>query len=125
MADKKHVLIIDDDPLMLRLIRTYLQDEYNVTIVNSGKSALQFLDKHTPDIILLDYLMPDEDGVETMKNIYAREECKMIPIVFITGMNHPERIKDSVSESLKNQTFGYLVKPIEQEKLLDTLKTLG
>jgi len=116
----KHVLVVDDDPIMLRLMRTYLQNEYKVSIVNSGRAALQFLDKFTPDVIILDYLMPEEDGAQTMRNIYAKEGCGNIPIIFVTGLEQADKLEECKALN----PYGVLQKPVEQAKLLDILKDI-
>lgn len=117
---QKHILVVDDDPIMLRLMRMYLQEHYKVSIVNSGKTAIQFLGKHIPDIILLDYLMPEQDGLETYQQIKQIEECKDIPIIFLTGLTNKEKYEATLSL----HPYGVIMKPVEQEKLLDILAAI-
>lgn len=62
------VLIIDDSGINLRTAKEALDDYYNVVTANSCKMALRYLEKHTPDIILLDIQMPEVDGFETLKS---------------------------------------------------------
>ena len=50
-SKRKHVLVVDDSPIVLKLIRAYLQDDYKVSVVNSGKVAVDFLAKYKPDVI--------------------------------------------------------------------------
>lgn len=113
----RHVLAIDDDPAMLHLIRSYLQDRYQISIVNSGKAAVRFLEKHKPDLIFLDYLMPGWDGTTTLQLIRSVENMKDVPVVFLTGVAEKERVMECIS--LRPQ--GYIVKPVSKEALDEKL----
>lgn len=118
----KHILVIDDDPLMLRVIKEELKDEYNVATAISGKIGLNFLQRKKTDLILLDYEMPEENGPMVLEKIRANPAIKDIPVVFLTGINDREKIKQVIA--MKPQ--GYLLKPIEHDKLVQTIsKVLG
>lgn len=114
MSYRKHILIIDDDLNMLKILRYYLQDTYKVTVVNSGKVAVDFLLKYTPDLILLDYMMPMFNGAAVLKIIKSREATRDIPVYFLTGQTD----KDTVMECLSLKPAGYIVKPVAKEALL-------
>lgn len=116
----KHVLVIDDDPIMLRLIKEELKEQYNVATAISGKIALGFLKKRKTDLILLDYEMPEENGPAVLEKIRKSEELKDIPVIFLTGISEREKIKQVLS--LKIQ--GYLLKPIEHDKLIQTIQNV-
>ena len=111
---KGHILIVDDDKNMLKMLRMFLIDDYNVTIVDSGKLALEAVIKKTPDLILLDYMMPLFDGPHVLEIIRKREESKNVPVLFLTSVTEREKILECLS--LNPQ--GYLVKPISREELL-------
>ncbi len=111
---KGHILIVDDDKNMLKMLRMFLVDDYNVTIVDSGKLALEAVIKKTPDLILLDYMMPLFDGPHVLEIIRKREESKNVPVLFLTSVTDREKILECLS--LNPQ--GYLVKPISREELL-------
>lgn len=119
-SDRKHVLIIDDDVSVLKTLRYHLQDTYRVSVVNSGKVALDFLLKHKPDLILLDYLMPMYNGAAVLKTIQSREETKDIPVLFLTGQSD----MSTVTECLALNPAGYIVKPISKEALLGKLESV-
>lgn len=114
MSYRKHILIIDDDLNMLKILRYYLQDTYKVTVVNSGKVAVDFLLKYTPDLILLDYMMPMFNGAAVLKIIKSREATRDIPVYFLTGQTD----KNTVMECLSLKPAGYIVKPVAKEALL-------
>ena len=111
---KKHILIVDDDKNMLKMLRLFLCEEYDVTIVDSGKQALEFILKHTPDLILLDYMMPLFDGPHVLEIIRKREESRNVPVLFLTSVTDREKILECLS--LNPQ--GYLVKPVSRSELL-------
>jgi len=116
----KHVLVIDDDPLMLRVIKEELKGEYTVATAISGKIGLNFLQRKKTDLILLDYEMPEENGPQILEKLRANAETKDIPVVFLTGINDREKIKQVLA--MKPQ--GYLLKPIEHDKLVQTISQL-
>lgn len=107
MSNRKHILVIDDDLNMLKTLRYYLRDQYKVTVINSGKVAVDFLLKFTPDLILLDYMMPMFNGAAVLKIIKSREATKDIPVYFLTGQTD----KTTVMECLSLKPAGYIIKP--------------
>ncbi len=117
-AGPKHILIIDDDPVMLRVIKEELRDEYNVATAISGKIGLNFLSRRSTDLILLDYEMPEENGLMVLKKLRADESTKNIPVVFLTGLNDGAKIKQIIE--MKPQ--GYLLKPVNREKLIEAIR---
>ena len=93
----KHILAVDDNSANLQMVRGILQKLYQVTPVNNGERALQFLERKTPDLILLDILMPEMDGLETLKRIKAKPECKDIPIIMLTGLGDDEMLNACIA----------------------------
>ena len=108
------ILIVDDDKNMLKMLHLFLRDEYEVTMVDSGKLALEAVIKHTPDLILLDYMMPLFDGPHVLEIIRKREESRNVPVLFLTSVTDKEKILECLS--LNPQ--GYLIKPISRSELL-------
>lgn len=117
ISGRKHILIIDDDLNTLKTMRYYLQDAYKVTVVNSGKVAVDFLLKYTPDLILLDYMMPMFNGAAVLKIIKSREATKDIPVYFLTGQTD----RTTVMECLSLKPAGYIIKPVAKDALLDKM----
>lgn len=114
----KHILLIDDDPVMLRVIKEELKDEYNVATAISGKIGLNFLSRRSTDLILLDYEMPEENGLMVLKKLRADESTRNIPVVFLTGLSDGAKIKQIIE--MKPQ--GYLLKPVNREKLIEAIR---
>ncbi len=119
MSEKKHILIVDDDPVALKALRYCLQDKYRVSAINSGKAAVDFLLNFVPDLILLDYMMPMFNGATVLKIIRSKEKTKDIPVFFLTG----QADVDTVKECLSLHPSGYIVKPISSVALLEKLET--
>lgn len=115
---RKHILVVDDNPLMLKMVKEHLHEDYDVATAISGKVALKFLENKTTDLILLDYEMPAENGPEVLAKLRANEATKNIPVMFLTGITEKKKIQKALV--LKPQ--GYLVKPIDHEKLLKAVK---
>lgn len=114
---RKHVLVVDDNAMMLKMLKEHLHDQYDVATAASGRVALKFLEKKTTDLILLDYEMPDESGPDVLEKLRASDLTKDIPVVFLTGVTDTKKVKEVLS--LKPQS--YLLKPVDRDKLLDTI----
>lgn len=117
---KKHILVVDDDARMLKVIKEHLRGTYDVATAINGKLALKFLETKSTDLILLDYVMPGEDGPAVLKKIHENPDTKDIPVIFLTGMTEREKIQEALSE----RPQGYLLKPIAREKLLSTIQSV-
>lgn len=116
--EKKHILVVDDNTMMLKTIKESLRDNYEVATAISGKVALKFLENKTVDLILLDYEMPVESGPQVLEKLRANDATKDIPVIFLTGVKEESKIRKVLS--MKPQ--GYLLKPIEHDKLIAALK---
>ncbi|HCJ07831.1 MAG TPA: hypothetical protein DHV96_05550 [Lachnospiraceae bacterium] len=115
---RKHVLIIDDDPTMLKLIKEYLHNNYQVATAISGKIAYKFLEMKKTDLILLDYEMPVENGPQILEKLRKNNLVNGVPVLFLTGITDRDKIK----KALQMKPQGYLLKPIDKEKLLGTIE---
>ncbi len=118
LARKKHILVVDDDSSVLKLLKGYLAERYDVATAISGKIALKFLESKKTDMVLLDYEMPMENGAEVLTKIRENQATANLPVVFLTGVTDKKKILEVLS--LKPQ--GYLTKPIDMEKLSSTIK---
>lgn len=114
VQNKKHILVVDDNAMMLKVIKEHLHEKYDVGTAVSGKVALKFLERKTTDLILLDYDMPQENGPAVLEKLRASDATKDIPVIFLTGVTESKKIKEALV--LKPQ--GYLLKPVNKEKLL-------
>lgn len=114
---RKHILIVDDDRNVLKLLKNTLSDRYEVTAMLNGKMAEKYLETKTTDLILLDHEMPVESGLEVFQKIKKNKEKNHIPVIFLTGTSDMNKIK----EILALRPQGYLLKPVDVDKLLTTI----
>ena len=115
--ERKHILVVDDDPIMLKTVKEQLHNDYDVGMAINGKIAMKFLERKRTDLILLDYEMPGENGPAVLSKIRENDELKDIPVVFLTGVSDRDKIKEAIV--LRPQ--GYLLKPIDHNKLMETI----
>jgi len=113
---KTSILVVDDNPTALHLLVSILEkQDYDVTKATNGLEAMDALrEKADFDVILLDRMMPEMDGMEVTRKIQTDSELKHIPIIMQTAADKPEQI----SEGIKAGVFYYLTKPIERKTLL-------
>ncbi len=83
---KYKILVVDDDNTILTQAEELLEGKYIVSIANSCAQAVDFFESgNRADLILLDIMMPDADGYETLKKIRKIHKCENIPVIFLTG----------------------------------------
>lgn len=116
--DKRKILIVDDTPLMLRNFKAMLEHTYDVILATSGRQALNTIPQEEPDLILLDYEMPEMNGKEVFEAILDDEDMRHIPVVFLTSVSE----RKTVFSILQSKPAGYIIKPVDQEKLLNTVQ---
>ena len=115
---RKHILVVDDDFRMLKLIKRYLDDTYDVATAINGKVALKFLESKMTNLILLDYEMPEENGPAVLEKLRANPVTSHLPVIFLTGSNDRKKIQQVLA--LKPQ--GYLLKPVDHGKLIEAIQ---
>ena len=116
---KKIILIVDDDRLTLSTAQNLLGDMYKVVAVNSGKQAYKYLDRHTPDLILLDINMPEIGGFEVMKALQADMRWVKIPVIFLTA----DRSSETEVECFRVGACDFISKPFEPQIMLSRIKS--
>ncbi len=117
MKKLKQILIIDDDPIHLRLMMSILCENYKISVAKSAAAAITLLSKTKFDLILLDYMMPICDGPQTLKMIRAEESTKDIPVMFLTGVNEIESVKSALSLKID----GYILKSTPPHEILSRI----
>ncbi|MBF0611708.1 MAG: diguanylate cyclase [Magnetococcales bacterium] len=105
--DKQTILIVDDLPANIRVLAEILGEEYEICVVTSGEEALQLVAVTPPHLILLDVVMPGLSGFQVCEQLQAKEETRLIPIVFITAHNDME----SELQGLQLGAVDYIAKP--------------
>ena len=117
--DKKKVLIIDDDPKMLRAIKSMLDETYAVSLATGGEQGVGFLTKKEPDVILLDYEMPGWDGAVTLEKIRAVEGYEETPVIFLSGREDAGFLE----ELSAYHPGGFIKKPPNVQDLLEAISS--
>ncbi|EKD24084.1 MAG: Sensor protein [uncultured bacterium] len=94
METKKVVLVVDDVPEIIEVIATVLErDHIEALIANSGQEAIAMAKEHKPDLILLDFKMPDMDGAETYAKLKEDDTTKDIKVVFLTAFGNIKKLE--------------------------------
>lgn len=117
---KLRILAVDDDPKVLHMVNEMLRDKYKVSVAKGGEGARKFLESKSVDLILLDYMMPGENGAEVLKSFRKKEETKNIPVVFLTALEDRKKIMECLSLG----PAGYVAKPVDSKTLHDKLKAV-
>lgn len=92
-ARTKKILLVDDEPVNLRILSQILKDRYRLMLATSGEEALKCVDSpQPPDLILLDIVMPEMDGFEVCQRLKERDSTSNIPIIFVTGRTEDQVI---------------------------------
>ncbi len=118
----KHILIVDDNKANLTSAKTALADIYKVTAVVSGEQALKFLEKNTPDMILLDINMPGMDGFEVMSKIKSDFDLRDIPIIFLTADSDVETEQRCLDEGAVDFIAKPFVPAVMRSRISRTLE---
>lgn len=119
MAD--HILIVDDDVDSLKLIGLMLQRHgYEVTTMNKGSQALAYIESNTPDLIILDVMMPDMNGLDISRHLRSHTRTQDIPIIMFTA-------KTMIDDKVKGFEAGaddYLTKPTHPTELASRVRAM-
>lgn len=113
--NKKHVLVIDDDPLILDLVRILLEDEgHDVTVLASGEHAVAQAQKLRPDLVLLDIVMRPSHGMEVLSAL--RAALPTVPVVLLSGAMSQVDNMATIARALGAHDF--IEKPFDAQRLL-------
>ncbi len=113
MREKWKILIVDDEPINTEILYAILKNDYKVVISNNGKEVIALTEKNSPDLILLDVLMPEISGFDICMELKANPLTNKIPVIFITNL------KDAEDESYGLTIGGvdYISKPVSADIL--------
>ena len=117
----KKILIVDDEPnIVMSLEYTFKKKNYEVFIARDGGEALQIAKDAIPDVVLLDIMMPNVDGYETLKQIKNNKDLKDTKVVFLSAKNKAADIE----KGLQMGADKYLTKPFSVKKLVAEINEL-
>ena len=115
----KRVVVIEDDPSMIELVRMILvKDSFEVMGANNGVTGLQLITDNSPDVVLLDLMMPDMDGWEVYQSMKAQDNMKAIPVIIITAK---AQSIDRVLGLHIAKVDDYITKPFSPSELLNSV----
>ncbi|NWG21889.1 MAG: GAF domain-containing protein [Chloroflexi bacterium] len=121
MTEPAHILAVDDDATIRRMLQILLTDAgYRVSLASSGEEALAYLELVTPDLILMDVVMPGLSGREVMRRIKEDSERPFIPVILITGRGDQESKVDALDAGADD----FLVKPVDLTELLARVRSM-
>ena len=114
------ILVVDDQPINVQLLKRKLEREgMQVIAAYTGKEAITLVEDEKPDLILLDVMMPDMDGIEVCQILQANPDTKSIPVIFITARTS----KEGKLEGLNVGAVDYITNPIDLEETLARVQT--
>jgi two-component system, HptB-dependent secretion and biofilm response regulator len=116
---KSTILVVDDMTENIEVLNAILKADYRVLFATNGKDALEVAISDSPDLILLDIMMPEMDGYEICQCLKDETETQNIPVIFITAMNEVE----DETLGFKTGAVDYIIKPINQHVVRARIKT--
>lgn len=118
--DKPLILVVDDNPQNIQVLGNLLMEqEYEVGVAQNGVIALQFIEERLPDLILLDIMMPEMDGIELCKTLKKNNQHSHIPVIFLTAKAET----DDIVRGFDAGGVDYVTKPFITAELLARVKT--
>lgn len=114
------VLIVEDDALLLRVLNeAFLDEGFNVATVENGLEVEDTVSKFSPDIILLDLILPGIDGFAVLKKLKSDEKSKKIPVIVLSNLDDPGDVKSTKALGVKD----YFIKSnVKVEEIIDAVK---
>ncbi|HEY7168777.1 MAG TPA: response regulator [Candidatus Binatia bacterium] len=121
MDTKKTIMVVDDNPDIITIVRTILEGKgYNVLSASSGPELLELLKGHKPDLIILDIMMPEMDGLEVLTRLKGMNDTTAIPIILLTAKVQYE----DVLGGYKLGADYYITKPFTSTQLVNGINLL-
>ena len=114
------ILVVDDDPMSLKLIKRILDDSCELRFTANGANALTIIKNEKPNIVLLDYMMPVMDGRQVLAEMRSDKSLSETRVIFTTGVQDREHIR----AVMQLRPEGYLIKPIKKDILVQAIKTV-
>lgn len=114
MKTKKTILAVDDDVTYLKIINNSLRDNFNVIMVNSTKMAMEYLDYHTPSLVIVDYQISKFNGTSVIDYMIENLDMTDVPVIIMTGIND----KKAAMTSIANKPCKFLLKPVSKLDLM-------
>ncbi len=121
MDAKKTIMVVDDNPDLVAILETLLLAKgYNVVTAGSGPELLSLLQDHRPDLILLDIMLPDMDGLELLAGLKGTPDTSSIPVILVTAKIH----YTDIMEGYRRGADLYITKPFTSKQLLNDINVV-
>jgi CheY-like chemotaxis protein len=114
------ILCIDDEPLSVKLLESFLSNHFRVTSASSAKAGLALIEQEHPDLIISDVLMPDMNGFEMVSKLRGAPATQNIPFIFISALAQLGKIGQSDHTGITQ----FFAKPVDHEQLLENIHKL-
>ncbi len=119
MAEKKHILVVDDDVMSLRRAEFILKKtSHEILTAESGDECIQKLQSNQVDLLVLDVKMPGKDGLETLSEIRGMAGFEDLPVIFLTGTEDTEQMREAEALGAKD----FAIKPLKPQELMDQIE---
>ncbi len=116
---KKKMLVCDDDIFVRLLVKKVFENRgFEIVEAENGCEAVEIAASQKPDLIIMDYAMPEMNGYEAIREIKEDDSTAAIPVVFLTGLN----IDPETKEKLEKEVVVYLVKPFQKSEILEAVR---
>jgi DNA-binding response OmpR family regulator len=119
MSKKKLILIVDDDEEICLLLKEFLEEkDFAIVVARDGQKAIALAEKHAPDLVITDLLLPKEHGIDVMHEIKDRF---FTPVIAISGIYQKDEIKAKIDDIYLD---GFYEKPLHLEELLKGIQAI-
>ena len=116
---KERILVVDDNPDLRELAEAILKkQDYQITLAENGREALEIFDRTSPDLIISDIAMPEMDGFAFLEAVRSREQGAAVPFLFLSAYSQ----KSKLSQARRLAVDDYIFKPFDAQELLDAVR---
>jgi DNA-binding response OmpR family regulator len=120
-ANKSTIMVVDDDPDLVDMLRITLELKgFNVRCAYSGPELLASLEEQKPDLIIINVIMPEMDGLEVLRRLKSAPETLSIPVIMLTALNEHE----DMVRGYKTGADYYIPKPFTKDQLLEGINLI-
>ena len=122
MNSKPTILVVDDESMNRQIVLDILEqsgEDYSILSANNGRVALDIIKRLVPDLILMDWNMPELSGIETVKQLKADEYTHEVPVLMVTSVSSSEKLQ----EAFESGVVDYITKPVNKIELLARVKS--
>jgi CheY-like chemotaxis protein len=117
---KRKILLVDDSETILLYEKLMLGSNYQFVTAKNGRKGLEMAEKELPDLILLDIMMPEMDGLECLKALHEKDSTKKIPVIMVTTKTDQHRVESAYRFGCSD----FVTKPVDKTDLVRKVEKL-